>query len=130
VNEENTKKQRITVLLAEDHEHMRAAIRRMLEAEPDIHVVVAAETFHETLKLANEFKPRVVVMDLHMPGEQDLEPSAVKAQLLLSCSRILAMSFSQNADSRALAERYGASLLLDKLNLVADLLPAIRGLAR
>ena len=127
VSEQSAKKQPITVLVAEDHQQMRLAIKRILQAEPGINVVGEADTLHEMLKLAAELKPKIVIMDLHMPGEKDLEPSLVKTQLLFSSDRILAMSFSKDAESQALAASYGATLLLDKMNLVADLLPAVWG---
>lgn len=127
LSEENPKRLPITVLLAEDHKQMRVAIMRMLQAEPGIDVVGEAGTLRETLQLAAELKPNIVVMDLHMPGEQDFEPSVVKTQLLLSCRQVLAMSFSQDVQAQALAKSYGATHLLDKMKLVADLLPAILG---
>jgi DNA-binding NarL/FixJ family response regulator len=127
MNEENPKKLPITVLLAEDQKQMRAAILLMLQEEPGIQVVGEASTLAETLQLAAELKPNVVLMDLHMPGGRDFEPSVVKTQLLLSCRLVLAMSIWQDAETQVLAQSYGATHLLDKMKLEPDLLPAIIG---
>jgi DNA-binding NarL/FixJ family response regulator len=125
VGADNVEKLPVTVLLAEDHPKVRAAIRQILESDRHIQVVAEATNFTETLQLAADFEPQVILMDLHMPDEEDLEPAFVKAQLLLACQRILVMSFSIDDEAQALAQSYGATRLLDKMNLTLDLLPAV-----
>src|SRR5260370_17317043 len=64
---------KITVVLADDHTIVRQGLRKLLEAEGDIEVVGEAETGREAVKLANQLKPQVVVMDIAMPLLNGLE---------------------------------------------------------
>ena len=58
----------ITVLLVDDHSLVRKGFRRMLEDDSGIRVVGEATNGQEAIKLAQELHPRVVVMDMAMPG--------------------------------------------------------------
>lgn len=124
----HTKNMTITVLLADDHEIVRKAIRRVLESESQIEIVGEAEDFAQTIKMTTDLKPQIVVMDLHMPDGDCVRSSDVKASLALSASRLLAISIWDDKDSKALAVTYGAIALLDKAKLGADLIPTIKHL--
>jgi hypothetical protein len=54
-----------------------------------------------------------------------VNPQEIKSQLNTSGSRLIAMSFWNDEDAQALAERLGAVTLVDKLTLSTDLIPAI-----
>ncbi|HLY16878.1 MAG TPA: response regulator transcription factor [Bryobacteraceae bacterium] len=58
----------IPVLLVDDHGLVRKGFRRMLEDDPEIRVVGEATNGQEAIKLAQELHPRVIVMDMAMPG--------------------------------------------------------------
>lgn len=58
----------ITVLLADDHALVRRGFRRMLEDDSGILVVGEAADGSEAVRLAQELKPQVIVMDMSMPG--------------------------------------------------------------
>jgi DNA-binding NarL/FixJ family response regulator len=64
---------RITVLLAEDHQMVREGFRSLLEHEHDIEVVGEAATGREAVKLTRKLRPAVVVMDIAMPLLNGLE---------------------------------------------------------
>lgn len=59
--------ERITVLLVDDHTIVRQGVRTFLELQPDILVIGEAETGTEAVRLANEYAPDVVLMDLKLP---------------------------------------------------------------
>jgi len=65
----------------------------------------------------------VLLLDLHLPEKRQFTPALVKSQL--QCVRILAVSFSNDDDRRNLPKSYGASALLDKMNLYNEMIPAI-----
>lgn len=63
----------ISVLLVDDHDLVRAGIRRLLEDESDINVIAEASSGEDALKIARDLKPDVVMMDVKMPGIGGLE---------------------------------------------------------
>ena len=113
----------IRVLLAEDATVMRRLIRELLEARAEIEVVGEAGDFAETMRMASDLKPDVVVMDLHMPSGIRAAPAEVKAHLKSCGSRLLAISIWNDEDSRDLARDFGATILLNKLDLGETLAP-------
>jgi DNA-binding NarL/FixJ family response regulator len=64
---------RITVLLAEDHTIVREGFRRMLELETDIEVVGEACNGRDAVKMTQQLRPDVVLMDIAMPQLNGLE---------------------------------------------------------
>jgi DNA-binding NarL/FixJ family response regulator len=82
---------KITVLLVDDHSLVRRGFRRMLEDESDMEVVGEAGNGEDSIKLAKELHPQVVVMDCALPGmnglqatRQIIEDSPDTAVLMLS----------------------------------------------
>jgi two-component system response regulator NreC len=64
---------RIRVLIADDHTILRAGVRMLLEAEPDMEVAGEAVNGAEAVAQAETLKPHVVLMDIAMPGTNGLE---------------------------------------------------------
>jgi DNA-binding NarL/FixJ family response regulator len=64
---------KITVLLVDDHSLVRRGFRRMLEDESDMEVVGEAGSGEDSIKLAKELRPQVVVMDCALPGMNGLQ---------------------------------------------------------
>ena len=64
---------KISVLLVDDHNLVRRGFRRILEDEPDITVAGEAGNGSEAIKLAEELRPKVIVMDCAMPVMNGLE---------------------------------------------------------
>ena len=65
--------ERITVMIVDDHEMVRRGACSYLDAQPDISVVAQAGSGEEAVRLAQEFIPDVVLMDLVMPGMDGVE---------------------------------------------------------
>jgi len=63
----------ITVLLVDDHALVRRGFRRILEDDAHIKVVGEASDGPEAIQLVRELKPKVVLMDLAMPGMNGLD---------------------------------------------------------
>jgi DNA-binding NarL/FixJ family response regulator len=57
----------IRIIIADDHSVVRQGLRMFLSLDPDLEVVGEAQNGAEALKLAQEVKPDVVLMDLLMP---------------------------------------------------------------
>lgn len=82
---------KISVLLVDDHSLVRRGFRRILEDEPDIVVVGEAGDGADAVRLAQELKPQVIVMDCALPGmsglvatRRILEAAPATAVLMLS----------------------------------------------
>jgi DNA-binding NarL/FixJ family response regulator len=119
----------IKVLLADDMPVVRRAIRGLLEYEPGLEVVGEAADFGQTVQMARELKPQVVILDLHMPDEDKFTPPDIKSHLSDAASRLVAISAWNDQDAKALAESFGAVTLLDKVDLGNTLIPAITRMA-
>jgi len=63
----------ITVMIVDDHEMVRRGASSYLEAQPDISIVAHACSGEEAIRLAQEFIPDVILMDLVMPGMDGVE---------------------------------------------------------
>ena len=58
----------ITLLLVDDHPIAREGVRHILENAPDIQVVGEAENGDEAMKLVSQLRPKILLLDLVMPG--------------------------------------------------------------
>jgi two-component system invasion response regulator UvrY len=119
----------IKVLLADDSEIVRRGIRQLLAAETEIEIVGEAVNFAQTIRMTRDLNPQVVILDLHMPDENNIRPQEVKSLVTLG-SQLLAISIWNEKDSKELAESLGADVLLDKMNLASTLIPTIMQLKR
>jgi two-component system, NarL family, response regulator NreC len=63
-------REQITVVLADDHNVIRAGLRVMLEAQPDLRVIGEAADAAAASKLVEDRRPNVLVLDLQMPGAE------------------------------------------------------------
>jgi DNA-binding NarL/FixJ family response regulator len=64
---------KISVLLVDDHSLVRRGFRRILEDAPDIAVVGEASDGAEAVRLAEQLRPRLIVMDCALPGMSGLD---------------------------------------------------------
>ena len=114
----------IKVLVADDSAILRHAIRNVLATQPEIEIVGEAANFAQAIQMANALTPHVIIMDLHMPDQNSINPLNVKSQLNRG-ARTLAISIWTDEDAQALAWMLGAVTLLDKAKLASTLIPAI-----
>ena len=69
------------VLIADDHPLLRAGLRQLLAADPDLETVGEAGNGAEVLQLTGELHPDVVLLDISMPGENGIATArALKAR--------------------------------------------------
>lgn len=116
----------IRVVLADDSDIIRGAIVRVLSEEAAIEVVGEAASFAEAIERNASLKPHVLLLDIHMPDEDEYPPDLVKAQIHQHNSCLIAMSISNDEQARALADSFGAKVFLDKMSLYTTLIPAIK----
>jgi DNA-binding NarL/FixJ family response regulator len=115
----------LRVMLVDDHALVRAAVRQALTA-PDIEVIAEASTAHETLELAPQLHPDVLLMDINLPGADGL---SLLRELVprLPDTKIVMLTISEDRRDLLQAVRNGAAGYLTK-DLGPDALQrAIRG---
>ncbi|HKE15367.1 MAG TPA: response regulator transcription factor [Kofleriaceae bacterium] len=118
----------IRVLLADDHTLVRAGIRGLLTELPGVEVVGEAGDGQEALRLIEEVRPDVVLLDVGMPGLNGLEVAGRIATLDPAIRVvILSMHLSEEYVLRAL--RAGCAGYLLKASAVSELEVAIRRVA-
>ncbi|BCB76738.1 response regulator transcription factor [Phytohabitans flavus] len=97
----------ITVLLADDHPLFRKGLRALLETMPGIEVVGEAADGNEVVRLAQSLRPRLVLLDLQMPGADGL--TAIRRLAGTSDDlHILVVTMFEDDDSVFAALRAGA----------------------
>lgn len=118
----------ITVLLVDDHSMVRKGFRRMLEDDPDIRVVGEAADGREAVKLAEELKPRVIVMDMAMPGLNGMQASIEILKILPQTAiLILSMYSEENYVRNALEAGAKGYILKDAMDI--DLAASVKQVA-
>jgi two-component system nitrate/nitrite response regulator NarL len=78
-------------------------------------------SFAELVAALRSMKPDVVLMDLHMPGEE--QAVSVKENMYGIC--LIAISLFDHAETQFLADSFGAARLLNKSTLATTLIDAI-----
>jgi DNA-binding NarL/FixJ family response regulator len=116
----------IRVLLADDSAVVRRPMRALLHSEPNIELVGEAGNFLETIEMAAELDPDVVILDMHMPDHQRFSPEIIRSAL--SKTDIIAISVYMDDATQMQADAFGARKFLDKSTLADELIPAIRDL--
>jgi two-component system, NarL family, response regulator NreC len=83
------------VLLADDHDMVREALRRVIDSRADMTVVAEARDGHQAVALAKSHAPEVAIVDLWMPG---LSGEEAIRQIAESCpsTKVLALSMHED----------------------------------
>jgi DNA-binding NarL/FixJ family response regulator len=119
---------KITVLLADDHALVRRGFRRMLEDDADISVVGEAGDGQETVRLACELQPRVVVMDCAMPELSGIEATRqILQKHPQTAILMLSMHSEETLVSQALEAGAHGYVLKNAMDL--DLVSAVKSIA-
>lgn len=119
----------IRILIADDHPLVRTGLSTILSGVPEFAVVGLAVDGQEAIDQAASLQPDVVVMDLQMPGISGV--TATREILSANpATRILVLTLFADEDSVLLALRAGARGYLLKDADEAELIDAIRAVAR
>ncbi len=121
--------ERLRVFIADDHAVLRAGLRMLIEAQPDMQVVGEAEDGEEAVRRMLSLHPDVALIDVNMPKLDGLETIR---QLKAAAPRVRALVLSMYDDEgylrRALED--GASGYVLKKAADTEVMAAIRAVAR
>jgi DNA-binding NarL/FixJ family response regulator len=118
-------KQKISILLVDDHSLVRRGFRRILEDDPEIAVTGEAGDGAEAVRVAQEIRPDVVVMDYALPGMSGVLATRRILELLPK-TRVLMLSMHSEESCVRHALDAGASGYLLKNALDLELVTAIK----
>jgi two-component system response regulator NreC len=120
---------KIRVLLADDHAVLRAGLKLLLSAQPDIEVVGEAADGGEAMAKARALRPDVVLMDLTMPGIGGSEATGrIKAEN--PGIKVLVLTMHDDPSYLRQLLTAGASGYVVKKSADSDLLSAVRAAHR
>ena len=115
----------ISVLLADDHNVVRAGFRSLLSAEPEIKVIGEAADGREAVHLALQLRPDVIVMDIAMPNLNGVEASRQLAGSGLKSRLLVLSSYTDDEYVRQLVDA-GVAGYLTKQSAASNLIKAVR----
>jgi len=120
---------KIRLLLVDDHKIVRAGLKMLFQAEPDMEIVGEASSGASALKQVAELKPDVVIMDVAMPGMSGIEATRhIKEASPETAVIALTMHEDEQYFFQMLAA--GASGYVPKRAAPDDLVSAIRAVSQ
>ena len=115
----------IRVLIADDHDLIRQALRTVISNEPDMEVVGEAADGAQAVAMATRLNPDVVVMDIEMPNMSGVEATRQIKEVLPSAIIIVLTVHDSNEYILRILEA-GATGYLTKTVISKDIPAAIR----
>ena len=117
----------IKILLVDDHAVVRMGFKMLIEAEDDITVIGEAESGEGAIKLFQELKPDIIVMDITMPGIGGLE--AIDRIIAKDKNtKILVLSAHEDSVHPKRVLNAGAMGYLTKRSAAEELIKAIKSI--
>jgi DNA-binding NarL/FixJ family response regulator len=117
------------VVLVDDHKLVRDGVRGILERSQEFRVVGEAENGADAVQLCRITNPQIVLMDIGLPGMNGVEATS---EVLRHCPsvRVVVLSMYDDENSVVSAIRSGARAFVLKKSSSAELLEAMRAVAR
>jgi two-component system response regulator NreC len=116
---------KIRLLLVDDHQIVRAGLRMLFAAEPDMEIVGEADSAEEALDAVRSLEPDVVLMDVAMPGISGIEATR---RIKAVNPNVVVLALTMHEDEQYFFEMLnaGASGYMPKRAAPDDLVSAIR----
>jgi two-component system response regulator NreC len=115
---------KIRVLLADDHTILRAGLKMMLNAQPDIEVIGEAADGRQAIHEAQRLQPDIVLMDITMPDMNGIEATR-QIKKHLPDIKVLVLTMHEHDEYIFQALRSGASGYMLKEAADTELITAL-----
>jgi DNA-binding NarL/FixJ family response regulator len=112
------------VLIVDDHAFIRRGIQTILHAFPEWEFCGEAENGKDAIRLADELKPEVIIMDVSMPGLNGIEATRAIRKMQPGV-KIVLLTLHESAELLRSAFRAGASGYLLKTDAEQELVKAL-----
>ncbi|MER8073632.1 response regulator transcription factor [Streptomyces sp. NPDC094034] len=116
----------LTVLLVDDEPLVRAGLRAVLGAQPDIEVVGEASDGAAVIPLVRQLRPDIIVMDVRMPLMDGIEATRTVLRTIADPPKIVVVTTFENDEYVYGALRAGADGFLLKRARPAEIVHAVR----
>ena len=116
-----------TVLIVDDHEAVRWGLREWLEVAFPGCRVIEANSGEEAIVLTTTESPRVVLMDINLPGMNGIEATR-RIKAALPTAQVVVLTVHEDNLHRADAMAAGASAYVPKRAMRTELIPALTAL--
>lgn len=104
-----------SVLIVDDHPHVRRATRAIFESQPEFSVCGEAVNGKDAIEKARDLRPDLVVLDFSMPVMNGLE-AARHLKKILPNVPVIMLTAHENAFSDLVARAAGVSVVISKEN--------------
>jgi DNA-binding NarL/FixJ family response regulator len=118
---------KLRILLADDHETVRAGIKMLVDAQPDLVVVGEAENGTEAVRKTGELLPDIIVMDISMP---DLNGLKATKEIKRLAPQVKILTLTRHTDDGYIQQllKAGANGYVLKQSAPSELVNAIRAI--
>jgi len=112
------------ILIVEDHEGVRQSLREWLELSFPNYRLLEATSGEEAIAMALAMSPRLVIMDIGLPGMNGIE-AAHDIKAALPTTKVVMLTIHDDEAHRADAAAAGASAYVPKRKVQTELLPVV-----
>jgi DNA-binding NarL/FixJ family response regulator len=112
------------VLIVDDHAFIRRGVQTILNAFPEWEPCGEADSGNEAIRLADELRPEVIIMDVSMPGLNGIEATRVIRKTQPDV-KIVLLTLHESAELVRMAFRAGARGYLLKTDAEQELVRAL-----
>jgi DNA-binding NarL/FixJ family response regulator len=117
---------RVRILIVDDSERWRRSVHALLSIIPHLEVVSEASDGLEALEKCEEFRPDLVLLDIHLPKMSGFEVARRLSELSPS-TKILFLSSYQSPEVMKEALKVGSGFVV-KADAARDLLPLVKAM--
>lgn len=115
----------LRIIIADDHSVVRTGLRILLDNQDDMEVVAEAGNGEEAVKLAQQFLPNVVVMDVRMPGLSGIEACQRIIETTEDVAVIMLTSYAEDELLSAAIDAGASGYVLKRIGN-SDLVTSVR----